>query len=586
MQSEAISVLIVEDDAGQRRSIVEYLQDSGFTTYEAASGEEGIVLFRQRRPDLVFTDLNMANGHGLQLITQLREESPLTPVVVISGTGVINDAVDSMKRGAWDFITKPVRRLSELEELCRKLLKKAGDEKERQRCSEQSEQDYRFQRLHDALTGLPNRLQLGDLFRLRTPAAERMCLILLDLNNFKIVNANFGHRAANELLCQVAARLTAACDGSDILAHLGGDEFAILSNYCEAGIESFIRSLEQVFAVPFAASDQELFVSASLGVASWPGDGGDVEDLLRCANIAICRSKEKGRTSVQYYDAVFGDHVRGRIELETSLRRALERHEFLLHYQPQIEIATGRMSGVEALVRWQRNEVPLVAPSNFIPILEESGLIIPVGEWILRQACRQYVEWQKRGVAGFMLSVNISATQFKSGTLPAAVIAILQETGMSADYLCLELTESVVMDDVEETVRTLGTLRELGVSLSIDDFGTGYSSLSYLRRMPISELKIDRSFISTIPFDQNNTVIVNSIISMAQYLNLKVVAEGVETREQLQQLADCHCQIVQGFYFSEPVSAEGIVEFARGLHRAENPSPGSKGSAAGLSPVL
>ena len=570
--NDAISVLIVEDDADQRRSIVDYLEDSGLTTYEAASGEEGIAIFRQRRPDVVFTDLNMANGHGLHLITQLREESPLTPVVVISGTGMITDAVESMKRGAWDFITKPVRKLSDLEELCRKLLARANEEKERQRSSEQSAKDYHFQRLHDALTGLPNRLQLGDLFRPRTGAGLRMCLILLDLNNFKVVNANFGHRVANDLLCQVAARLTATCSGSDILAHLGGDEFAILTTYGETSTDAFIASLQEVFAAPFSASNQELFVSASMGVASWPGDGSGVEELLRCANIALCRTKERGRTTVQYYDPVLGEHVRGRIELETSLRRALERHEFTLHYQPQIEVASGKMAGVEALVRWQRSDGALVNPVDFIPVLEESGLIIPVGEWILKRACRQYVEWQKLGAPSFMLSVNISATQFKSGTLPATVIRILKDTGMNPEHLCLEVTESIVMDDVEDTVRTLTTLRELGLSLSIDDFGTGYSSLSYLRRMPISELKIDRSFISTIPKDQNNTVIVNSIISMAQYLNIRVVAEGVETLEQLQQLSQCQCQMVQGFYFSKALSPELIVDFSSKLFESAPPA--------------
>jgi len=561
-RADGISVLIVEDDAGQRRSIVDYLEDSGFTTFEASSGVEGIALFRQRRPDVVFTDLNMANGHGLQLIAQLKDESPLTPVIVISGTGMINDAVESMKNGAWDFITKPVRKLSELEDLCRRLLQKAQEERARQESSAQTEKNYQFEKLHDALTGLPNRLQLVELFKPRMSHGLRMCLILLDLNNFKIVNANFGHAAANDLLRQVATRLTAACGGSDILAHLGGDEFAILTTYSEPAIESFVAALEEVFVPPFTASEKELFVSASMGIANWPSDGNSVEDLLRCANIAIFRSKERGRTTVQFYDPVFGEHVRGRIELETCLRRALERNEFVLQYQPQIEVATGRVAGVEALVRWQRAKGDLVMPYDFISVLEESGLIIPVGEWILSEACRQYVAWQRLGIGSFMLSVNISAAQFKSGTLPATVVRILKETGMSPDYLCLELTEGIVMDDVEGTVRSLTTLRELGISLSIDDFGTGYSSLSYLRRMPISELKIDRSFISTIPGDQNNTVIVNSIISMAQYLNIRVVAEGVETLEQLRQLQQCQCHMVQGFYFSKPLTPEDMIPFA------------------------
>lgn len=560
-QPEEISVLTIDDDAGQRRSVVDYLEDSGFVVYEASSGDEGLCLFRDRRPDIVFTDLNMANGHGLDLIPLLRAESPHTPVIVISGTGVISDAVESMKRGAWEFVAKPVRRMSELEEICWKVLARSHELKNRQRSSEQNEKAYHFQRMHDTLTGLPNRLQLGDLFRQRTAAGQRMCLILLDLNNFKIVNANFGHQIANDLLCQVAVRLRAVCADRDILAHLGGDGFAILTTYDEAGTESLVASVQKVFNMPFAADDQELFVSASLGIVYWPGDGSGVEELLRCANIAICRSKERGRTTVQYYDPAFGEHVRGRIELETSLRRALERDEFILHYQPQIDVASGRIAGAETLVRWQRSDGTLVPPSDFIPILEESGLIIPVGEWILKQACSHYVAWQKQGIAPFMLSVNISAPQFKSGTLPATVIRILEETGMSADFLCLELTESIVMDDIEDTIRTLTTLRNLGISLSIDDFGTGYSSLGYLRKMPISELKIDRSFIATIPYDQNNTVIVNSIISMAQCMNMRVVAEGVETGEQLHHLAQCQCHMVQGYYFSKPLCPEGMAAF-------------------------
>ena len=555
------SVLVVEDDPAQRRSIVDYLEDSGFSVLQAESGEEGLALFKERRPDLVLTDLNMENGHGLQLIAQLREESPLTPVMVISGTDMINDAVESMKRGAWDFISKPVRSMSELEQMCRRLLAQAGEELERQREREKNEKAHHFRRRHDVLTGLPNRLQLCDLFGPLTLAGQRVCLVLLDLNNFKIVNANYGHHGANDLLCQVAARLTSLCAGKDILAHLGGDQFAILTIYEHTRTDALILSLQEVFALPFVANGGELFVSASLGVASWPRDGNGAEDLLRCANVALYRSKERGRTTVQYYDPVFGEHVRGRIELETSLRHAMERNEFVLHYQPQIDVLSGKLAGVEALVRWRRSEDVLVQPMEFISVLEESGLIIPVGEWILREACRQYVSWQQEGDTPFMLSVNISATQFKSGTLPVTVIKILKETGMPPNYLCLELTESIVLDDVEETIRTLTTLRDLGISLSIDDFGTGYSSLSYLRKMPISELKIDRSFISTIPHDQNNTVIVNSIISMAQYLKIKVVAEGVETLEQLQQLTLSQCHMVQGYYFSKPLSPEDIVEY-------------------------
>lgn len=561
--SVPISILTVEDDAGQRRSIVDYLEDSGFIVHEAASGEEGFNLFRQRRPDLVITDLNMENGHGLDLIPLLREESPHTPIIVLSGTGMVNDAVEAMKRGAWDFITKPVLRLSQLEDICHTVLSRANELKEQQQSSETDKNAFNHLQMHDALTGLPNRLQLSELFQKQTAMGRRLCLILIDLNNFKVVNANFGHQVANNLLCQVATRLKGICRSRDTLAHLGGDEFAILTIYCDTRIKSFVSLIQEAFCLPFAAHEQELFVSANLGVSNWPGDGNGFEELLRCANIAIRKSGERSRTTVQFYDPAFGEHVRGRIEMETSLRRALERDEFILHFQPQIDVVSGRMAGVETLVRWQRSAGNLVPPSDFIPLLEESGLIIPVGEWILKQACTQYVEWQKTGLPPFTLSVNISAPQFKSGTLPGTIVKILEETGMSPDCLCLELTESIVMDDIEENITTLTKLRNLGISLSIDDFGTGYSSLSYLRRMPVTELKIDRSFISTIPHDQNNTAIVNSIISMAQCMKLRVVAEGVETDDQLQHLARCQCQMVQGYYFSKPLSPQSFLEFCR-----------------------
>lgn len=552
----AIRVLTIEDDDGLRRSIADYLGDSGFTVYEAADAQEGLALFREHLPDIVFTDLRMPNGNGMDLLPLLREESPHTPVVVISGTGKLNDAVEAMKRGAWDYIEKPVRDLSLLEELSRKLFRQALDT----RTPEGFEASPDELKDRDPLTGLPGRAFLTERFSSLAGRVPRLTLIHLDLDNFKMTNATLGQRAADGLLREVAGRLRSVLAAGDILARIGRDEFALLSpaDVSEAG--SLLASLKGVFHEPFAAGGGELFVSASMGVVGWPGDGVTIEELLKQAEMSTCQAKERGRNSVQFFNPAFGAHVRSRIELETSLRRAFEREEFTLHYQPQIEISTGAVTGMEALLRWRRSDGKPASPAEFIPVLEESGLIIPVGQWILRHACSQYTSWRARGMAPLNISVNISAPQFKSGELPATVIEILAETGMDPACLCLELTESIVMDDIEETIRTLGTLRELGVSLSIDDFGIGYSSLNYLRMMPISELKIDRSFIATIPHDQSNAVIVNTIISMAHCMNIRVVAEGVETAEQLRYLSSRECRLAQGYYFSKPLPADGLLE--------------------------
>ncbi len=409
-EHRAFSALTVEDDTELRRSIVTYLEDSGFIVYEASNCREGIDLFRRQQPDIVFTDLNMPQGHGHDLIHAIRRESPHTPIVVVSGTGVVDEAVEAMRQGAWDYITKPVRDLSVLDTVSRRLI-----ERSRQR---------------------------------------------------------------------------------------------------------------------------------------------------KYSSVAVDGAPVPKRNRIPFCAPFFGDQAHGSVELETNLRYALERKEFALAYQPQIDVVTGRVTGVETLLRWQRNNGTLLMPSDFIPVLEASGLIIPVGEWILRSACSQYVAWRNQGVEPISLSVNISAAQFKSGGLPALVIRIIRETGMDPGRLCLELTENIVMDDIGETIRTLRTLRDLGISLSLDDFGTGYSSLNYLGMMPISELKIDRSFVAALSHDRNNNaVLVDTIISMAHCMSMRVVAEGVENESQLDHLSSRQCGTAQGFHFSRPLPAEEMFDY-------------------------
>jgi len=560
LEAQGIKVLTIEDDDLLRRSIATYLEDSGFTVYEAANAQEGLALFRQNQPDIVFTDLCMPHGNGLDLLPVLHAESPHTPLVVVSGAGRLNDAVQAMKVGAWDYIDKPVRDLSILEDLVHKLTRQSADMRKQQAdlvCFKQSRDVYTH---YDALTGLPNRTFLADHFAVLSAREERLTLIHLDLDNFKLMNATLGPQATDKLLQKISVRILQVLADEDMVARIGSDEFAILSPVDEKGLNTLIASLKNVFFEPFGIIS-ELFVTVSMGVVCWPGDGATFDELLKHADMSMLQARRQGNSSVQFYNPAFGKHIQSRIELENNLRRALERNEFTLHYQPQIDIASGAVAGLETLIRWQHKDGRLIPPGEFIPILEESGLIIPVGNWILKNACSQYVAWRLQGMAPICLSVNISAPQFKSGDLPATVIRILAETGMDPTCLCVELTESIVMENIEKTISTLETLRRLGLSLSIDDFGTGYSSLNYLSTMPITELKIDRSFISTIPHDRNNAHIVNTIISMAHSLNLRVVAEGVETAEQLHHLSTRQCQMVQGFYFSKPLPAEKLLEY-------------------------
>lgn len=559
-QQHTITVLTIEDEEGLRKSIVDYFEDSGFSVIEAANGSEGLEAFRAHKPDIVFTDLCMPNGHGLEIIPMLRRESPFTPVVVVSGAGMVQDAVEAMKRGAWDYVSKPVRELAVLEQLTFKMLDRARKLRERFERNRRVHQQLAEKYEYDALTGLPTRQTLNKHFTKIQGSEPTACIGLIDLDNFKAVKESFGHAASDQILRIAAARLKKLVSENDLLVRLGGDEFALLLNFATppstADMETVAANVRNIFSLPVSLHGKEIFITASVGLAASPTEGSTIEELLRLADIATTRAKELGQNSFQIYSSAITARTTDRFTIQTKLRRALEKEEFSLHYQPQVEVASGEIAGVEALLRWQPTEGKSFSPMEFIPALEESGLIVEVGEWVLKTACRQQREWVDSGFKPVVLSVNVSALQFRSLNFPEKLADIIAETGIRPEHLCLELTESIVMKDLEETIDTLRRLRGLGVSLSLDDFGTGYSSLSYLRKMPISELKIDRSFIATIPDDQNNAMIVSTIISMAHCLNMRVVAEGVETAEQLAYLAAHNCQMAQGYYFSRPVPAD------------------------------
>jgi diguanylate cyclase (GGDEF)-like protein len=497
---------------------------------------------------MLFTDLSMPDGNGLELIAAVHAESPQTPIIVISGAGMVVDAVAAMKEGACDYLCKPIRDMAALEHLTRQAIERFRQ----QRCSKATGED--------PLTGLPDSTQMDHLFQHVGTSGSGITLALVDLDSFKAIKDAFGHAVGDRLLMEVGERLSLHAGRQDALIHLGGDEFALLLATPDQGsVDLRIAAVREAVAEPFRIGQDELIVTASIGIALFPHDGSSSDELLKHASTALYEAKKTGKNCVRRYCSSIRTNSE-RFSLQAKLRRAHELREFSLVFQPQYDMVNGSLHGVEALVRWQPLVGHLVTPALFIPALEESGLIVPVGEWILREACTHYRQWQSLGAPHCMLSVNVSAVQFHASGFVAMVRRVLQETDMPPTWLCLELTESVVMRDGEETIATLSALKDLGVALSLDDFGTGYSSLSYLSRMPLDELKIDRSFVSSLPHSANNASIVDTIIGLAACMNLRVVAEGIEHSEQAAFLREKKCQIAQGYYFSHPLPPSGVID--------------------------
>ncbi|MGZ4955711.1 MAG: putative bifunctional diguanylate cyclase/phosphodiesterase [Methylobacter sp.] len=423
---------------------------------------------------------------------------------------------------------------------------------------------------HDKLTGLTNR----DLFHNQLTMAllqakrsqHKIAVLYIDLDNFKYVNDTFGHAKGDLLLQKVVLILKMCLRECDTLARMGGDEFTVLLQHFDNrdDIALTARRINEVLASPIRIDDQDLYISASIGVSCFPEDGDTPSVLMKHADTAMYSAKNDGRKRHHFFSRAMENYSIKRIEMEQHLRRALEQGEFRVFYQPQISLDSGRIVGAEALVRWQRTGVGLVSPDLFIPLAEETGLIIPIGEWVLREACAQCRTWQQNGWKDLRISVNLSGHQFKQINLAGIVANTLKETGLEPRFLDLELTENIAMQSVEASLKTLTTLKRSGIQISIDDFGTGYSSLSYLKQFPIDRLKIDRSFISDLASDPNNAAIIVAIIAMAHSLGLEVIAEGVETDEQLKFLNMHDCNDVQGYLLGYPVPAE---EFTELLHR-------------------
>ena len=422
-----------------------------------------------------------------------------------------------------------------------------------------------YQANYDALTGLANRSRLQDRLQQAIVSAERyqyqLLVAFIDLDQFKFINDSLGHFIGDQLLKAVAERLQSCLRESDTVARYGGDEFVVVISHSDVAVISVLmpKILASV-AEPVTVDGHELQVTCSIGFSLYPTDGVNAETLLRNADAAMYRAKEQGRNNTQFYTEELNQKIRKRMALESMLRHALERDEFFLEYQPQVGLQAGAIVGVEALIRWKPGMQEMISPLEFIPLAEELGLIVPIGEWVLKTACAQMKAWHETGLPRVSVSVNLSARQFKQPNLVDVIAQVLHQTGLDASFLDLELTESMTMDNVEVAVVTLGKLKAMGIKLSIDDFGTGYSSLSYLKRFPIDVLKIDQTFVRDITSDDNDAAIVRSIIALAHSLKLTVIAEGVETEVQLNYLREHSCNTVQGYYFSRPISATDCGE--------------------------
>jgi diguanylate cyclase (GGDEF)-like protein len=569
-----------------------------FEIDSAHQGQEGVErahqALRSGRPyAMAFVDMRMPPGwDGLKTIEHLWAADPDVQVVICSAhtdydwTEVVHRLGHSDKLLVLRKPAEPIEVLQCATALCRKwendrlvrdqMLRLEEVISTRTRGLEAANQQLRHLATHDALTGLPNRVLLDDRLQQAIAHAERdqrtFSLLVCDLDRFKLINESLGHRAGDELLQEVARRLAAVVSSADTVARFGGDEFVLIGTSIAdedqaAGLASRVMDALQA---PVRIAGIDIHTSPSIGIAMYPDDGATIIALLAHADAAMYAAKQSGRGTFRRYTQGMHAGTEGRVQLESDLHAAVTSNQFELYYQPKVDTRTGEVRSAEALIRWNHPERGIVSPAEFIPLAEECGLIVPIGAWVIREACRQARAWQNAGVPSLRVSVNLSASQFRDSGLFESIRRALDDSGLQARFLEVELTESAVMSDPEQSIAILEQLSAMGVLVSVDDFGTGYSSMSYLRRFPIDKLKIDRVFIDEIVSRPEDASIVRAIVSLAHSLRLKVVAEGVETPAQLEYLKMTGCDEYQGYHFSRPLPAAEFERLIRESHAEDD----------------
>ena len=573
-------VLIIDDEEQIRSLLIDVLCDA-YDCSAAASAEEALTALADENFDLVISDIDMGGMSGLELVPHVHSLSPDTVVVMVSGNSDIEFAIKALRVGAFDYISKPLD-IRHIEASVERALNHCELLKEKRRYKEQLESllqqrtaEVDWLAYYDTVTQLPNRTLFEDRLKQAVAIAkssnQTLGVLFISLDQFKKVNDSLGHGPGDVLLREFAERLKSCISKSDTVARFGNDEFALLRTQIDGtkDVIETIGSLSQVLKFSFDLPGHELIATASVGVSLFPLDGEDSHTLLKNAGAALYKAKRSGGANYQFFTADMHELASRRLALESNLRRAIQNEEFEVHYQPRVSVDSLAITGVEALVRWQHPQLGLISPSEFIPLAEDTGLIVPLGEWVLRTACSQGRRWRDQGFAPIHIAVNISARQFHDQDLSQTVIRILEETGLSPKLLELEITESSIMQDADLAAAILSRLKNLGINIAIDDFGTGFSSLASLKRLPIDALKIDQSFVREATSDRDDAALVMAIITLAHNLRLKVVAEGVETEDQLRFLQLLRCDELQGDFFSKPVAAETIVASFEPLMNAD-----------------
>jgi diguanylate cyclase (GGDEF)-like protein len=569
---ETSLVLVVDDDPTIRLLVGTTLQQIGFIVEEAECGESALEFVNRCQPDVVLLDVMMPGIDGFEVCASIRSltNGKHVPIMMMTGLDDIESIDHAFEVGATDFTTKPLN-YPILGHRVRYLLR-TMQAFESLRKSRKEIHQLAF---YDPLTNLPNRRLFSDRLQQAIESARHdntlTGVLFIDIDNFKRINDSFGHGVGDKFLKAVSSRLVACLRRSDSvgrsfeedqvsIARLGGDEFTVLMSRFEKPEDAarVAKRIIDAISVPFLLGDEEIVVTPSIGIAVFPYDGDTVEELVKHSDTAMFHAKEHGKNNFQFYTDSMSTTAIERLALENAMRKAIDKNEFEVYYQPKIALESGRIAGLEALIRWNHREMGLVSPADFIPLAEDTGLIVPIGEWVLRNVCEQVKYWQDIGMAPIRVAVNLSACQFRQTMLRQQVERILQTTGVDAGCLELELTESVIMEDIQTSSVVLRDLKRMGIHISMDDFGTGYSSLGMLKRLPLDTLKIDQSFVRDITIDVDDASIVDAIISLAHSLRLRVIAEGVETGEQLEFLRNRGCDEAQGYLFSRPLTAANI----------------------------
>ncbi|MEL7034255.1 MAG: EAL domain-containing protein [Cyanobacteria bacterium J06592_8] len=563
------SILIIDDEPDNFDVIETLLSDQDYELHYADNGKEAIASLDILQPDLILLDVMMPEMDGIEVCQSIKAISQweTVPIIIVTALATKKDLALCLSAGADDFIGKPVNR-QELMARVRSMLRIRQQYLQLETFNarleamvQQRTAELQTMIFQDSLTQLPSRtFLLQRLTSLIDSGESSFAVVFLDCDEFKLVNGSFGHAVGNQLLRAIGERLQKHLRPGDILARMGEDEFCFLLHHVEDKmvLNSFIHRILRSFDAGFWVANCEIFITVCIGIALGDDRHQQPEQLLQDADTAMYQAKLYGKGSYQIFDRRMHLAMLNRLTLESDLQRALEQQEFFLHYQPIVNLQTQKIAGFEALVRWQHPERGMVSPGEFIPCLETTGLIVLVGIIILKQACQQLYSWQQQGWTELTMSVNLSVRQFASPTLLADIDRVLAETAINPAHLKLEITESAIMDNAEIAIAVIEELRSRRIEISIDDFGTGYSSLGYLHRFPVDNLKIDRSFVSQIQSENPRSHVVDTIIALSQQLGLSVIAEGIETTQQLEWLQRLGCEYGQGYFFSKPLKGTEI----------------------------